>query len=113
MGKKWYGSIPNRIEEGREYKKVEVGMGATELCYTDRHPFTVIEIKSPCRILVQEDTAIRTDDNGMSESQTYTYERNPNGEIRELIKTKKGWKEFKEDTRFLIGYREEYYDYSF
>lgn len=49
----------------------------------------------------------------MSESQSYRYEQNLNGEIKELIKTKRGWKELKGESRFLIGYREEYYDYSF
>lgn len=42
----WYGSVTNRIAENMKMPKPELGMGVTELCYTDRHPFEVIEILS-------------------------------------------------------------------
>lgn len=61
----------------------EVGMGATILCWTDRTPATIIEVIRTWKILhivIQEDRAIRTDKNGMSESQTYDF--TPNLEAR-------------------------------
>jgi hypothetical protein len=43
---------------------------------------------------VREDRAIRTDSNGLSESQTYTYEPNPNGERHWFRRRKNGiWEE--------------------
>ena len=56
----------------------EVGMGATILCWTDRHAATIIEVTSErgrVFLTVQEDKAVRTDKNGMSESQEYHYSR--------------------------------------
>lgn len=93
----------------------EVGMGATEVCWSDRHPYTVIEVsKSRKRCKVQADKAIRKDKNGMSDAQEYEYERDPEGAIRELsIRGDGKWKEVGCTQVFLIGVREKYYDYSF
>jgi hypothetical protein len=113
MAKRWYGSIVNRMMEGNSPIEPQVGMGATELMHSDREPYTIVEIKSPRRIIVQADDSKRIDSNGMSESQQYEYTPNPNGSKVELIKTKYGWKQFKGSTRFMIGERNKYYDYSF
>ena len=41
------GSLQNRMMEGSTTnKEIVVGMGATELLYTDRNPYTVIEVKA-------------------------------------------------------------------
>lgn len=56
-----------------------------------RHAGTVIKV-TRCTVTVQEDKAIRTDTNGMSESQTYTYEPDPKGAVHVFRKTKNGWK---------------------
>ena len=108
-----FGSLTNRYMESCESDAPQVGMGATACYWSDRHACTVVAVKSRCRIIVQRDKAIRTDDNGMSECQSYRYEPDPNGSTTELIKTKYGWKELGGGTRYLIGIREEYYDYSF
>lgn len=93
--------------------KIEVGMGATELCYTDRHAYTVIAISDSGKtITVQADTEIRVDGNGDSECQEYRFEPNPEGQIYKLRLTKyRGWAH--KNTRFAIGYRRAYYDYGF
>jgi hypothetical protein len=57
----------------------EVGMGATEIMYSDRHAFTVVEVLGPKRIVVQRDRATRTDGLGMSDAQSYNFEADPNG----------------------------------
>ncbi|AUH49240.1 MULTISPECIES: hypothetical protein [Enterococcus] len=105
------GSLQNRMMEGSTTnKEIVVGMGATELLYTDRNPYTVIEVKSKNRILVQADGAINK---ATFPDQEWEYSRNPEGQILELVKTKNGWKVLKEDIHFYIGDREKYYDPSF
>ena len=54
-----------------------VGDGATIVLWTDRIACTVIEVKTPRKIVIQEDNAIRTDKNGMSKTQEYRYRRAP------------------------------------
>ena len=94
-----------------------VGMGATEIMYSDRNPFTVIEVISPRKIVVQADTATRTDNWGMSECQKYDYSPDPEGRIRTLTLRKNGrWVPVGESgkgTNFLVGDRRKYHDYSF
>lgn len=112
-----YGSMTNLIMDNSKTPVPEVGMGATRLGWTDRHPYTVIEVKSPKRIVVQADDAKRIDKNGMSESQDYEFNPNPEGETVEISLRKNGrWIEVGQSskgTSFLIGHREKYYDYSF
>lgn len=110
---RYYGNLTNRMMEGIETEEPYVGMGATELMWSDRHAYTVVKIKSKCRIIVKRDKAIRIDNNGMSDCQTYRYEEDPNGYELELIKTKKGWKRLGGCTPFMLGRRDEHYDYSF
>jgi hypothetical protein len=93
----------------------EVGMGATIQIGSDSIPATIIQVTSNCkRVVVQEDLATRTDKNGMSESQQYTYQSDPKGTI--YIAT------LRKDGRYRItggklpvtlGIRRKYYDYSF
>lgn len=111
-----YGSLTNLLSsKGKQTIVPEVGMGATQICWTDRHAFTVIEVsKSGKRCKVQADKAIRTDKNGMSECQEYTYEPDPKGYVRELSLRRDGkWKAVGTTELFRLGHREEYYDYSF
>jgi hypothetical protein len=104
------GSLINHVMS-RESVKPEIGMGATILCWSDRHAATIIKM-TPKSVTVQRDKAIRTDKNGMSESQDYTYERNENGSISTFRLTKRGWRN-KSGEGLRIGDRREYYDYSF
>lgn len=96
-----------------------VGMGVTKLGYTDRTPYTIIEIISEKEIVVQEDNAVRTDANGMSECQRYTFSPNPNGHKVVLTLRRsgrwieKGIPDKKGATQYMIGERMKYYDYSF
>lgn len=98
-----------------EKVKPEIGMGATECMFTDRHPYTIIDISKSGRVItVQRDTATRTDLNGMSSSQVYTYTSNPDGTIKKLSFRKNGqWRVVNSSEIFVIGSRREYYDYSF
>jgi hypothetical protein len=91
--------------------------GVTELCYSDRHAYTIIEIRDPKHITVQRDKATRIDKNGMSESQQYEFTPDPQGRCVDLSLRKNGnWLQVgmrKGSNVFMIGRREEYYDYSF
>ena len=105
-----------------------VGMGATLLGWTDRHPATVVEVtkskKGEWIITVQEDNAQRTDNNGFSESQSYEYTANPDGH-KSMFRYEdgKGWREVRKNPKgrlvltggggVRIGEREKYHDFSF
>lgn len=61
----------------------EVGKGATMLSWTDRTAYEVIEVsKDYKRVIIQQYQPERIDNNGMSESQEYKYEKlNPCKEV--------------------------------
>lgn len=113
------GSFINLVQGNSRQQEPEVGMGATILMWTDRHAATVTEVsKSGKRIVVQEDTARRTDSNGMSDMQSYEFTPNPEGAKRAFTLRKNGaWvregEPMKGGQRVAIGYRDHYYDYSF
>ncbi len=95
----------------------EVGMGASILHFSDREACTIIEVHDKM-VVVQRDKVFRVDQNGMSESQEYNYERDPGGEQSVFTLRKNGhWVQrgagMKSGTRLLVGVRREYYDYSF
>ena len=103
------------------------GMGATVLAYTDRYPATIISVNSDKRVmlLVREDKATRTDQNGLSECQSYAFEPNPEGQTWTFRQAKNGtWEEVRrnrETGRWIkvngaglrIGERNKYHDFSF
>ena len=93
----------------------EVGMGATQIMWSDRHPFTVVEVSpNSRRCVVQEDRAVRTDKHGMSDCQDYDYEANPEGRKVTLSRRKNGdWRQVGDTQLFHLGYRSRYFDYSF
>jgi hypothetical protein len=104
----------------REEVKPEVGMGATEVIWTDRHASTVIFVSSNGKtVRVQQDKATRVDGRGMSDSQTYEFERDPYGRITVYTLRKNGvWKRqgspMNERGGYAyFGHRSEYYDFSF
>lgn len=109
-----YGNLTNRIME-HSAGKPEVGLGCTICMYSDRHAATVVEVsKSGRQIVVQRDKATRTDGNGMSDSQSYTYERDPNGAKTRFSLRKNGaWREVKGGDGLRLGTRDEHYDFSF
>lgn len=98
-----------------------VGMPCTIRIGSDRHPATVIFVSSKgSKIVVREDTAIRTDQNGMSESQVYRFEPNPAGQEHDFFRPRIGqdpslglmvWG--KAGKGLVLGERSAYHDYSF
>ena len=118
MSRKWYGSIDNRMMENAKMPAPLVGMGATEMCYTDRHPYEIIAVKDDRHITVRELDWKRIDTNGMSDCQDYEYFSNPENRTAELFLTKDGkWRE-RIGRRlgcngFCLGFAERYHDFSF
>lgn len=105
------GSLMNHIYSTPTEQAPEVGMGATVLCWTDRHAGTIIKV-TPAQIHVQHDIATRVDKNGMSESQQYEYAPDPNGRVDVFRMTKRGWRNTS-GNGLAIGIRQQYYDFSF
>lgn len=97
----------------------EIGMGATVCFYSDRKAATIVGISpSGRKVTVQYDKAIRSDDRGMSDSQEYSYQANPQGRTEEFTLRRNGrFVRVGETQRgglgLLVGARHEYYDYSF
>lgn len=87
----------------------QVGDGVTVYYYSDRAAGTIVR-RTPKMVIVQLDTATRTDKNGMSELQTYTYAPDPKGAFLTFRLTKRGWTG--SGVRLGAG-RHSYYDYSF
>lgn len=104
----------------------EVGMGATTLSWSDRQAVTVISVDGNV-IAVQRDIAKRIDTNGMSEMQDYDYTPNPTGSISYFRLDKTGsWNQITKNDKtgrwnkigaggygLILGFRREYYDFSF
>jgi hypothetical protein len=140
--KETYGNLTNRIAEKHclfaiDYE-VKVGMGATEYMWSDRHPYSVVEVfknwnnKGYDIIALTQDDYERTDNLGMSDDQDYKFTTRPDGNRHYLksilYKTKDGltMKMF-EPVRFntktnrwnkggsniKLGHRSKYHDFSF
>lgn len=93
----------------------KVGMGATILMWTDRHAGTIGWVSaSGAKIVVQEDKATRVDKNGMSDSQEYAYEPDPDGRTWVFTRRRDGkYREKGGRTGLLLGHRRKYHDFSF
>lgn len=94
------------------YGKPEVGMGATLVMWSDRHAYTITRVSASGKTFwMKRDIAKRIDNNGMSEMQDYEFTPNPNAHEECVRMTKRGWMSRGQLVR--VGYRSEYYDFSF
>ena len=111
---KEFGSLNNLLLSGsRGAPAPTVGMGATILSWSDRSPATVVEVSASGKtIKLQEDTATRTDTNGMSECQDYAFAPDPSAPLQVARLTSKGWK-IVGGSRVRLGERSRYHDFSF
>jgi hypothetical protein len=110
-----HGSLQNAMADQTRSLTPEVGMGATEVLYSDRHPYTVTRILSAKRITVKPDEATRIDKNGCSEDQQYAYvTRQDYPEITLFLNKRGRWKRLgdADGATYLLGRREEYYDFT-
>lgn len=93
----------------------EVGMGATVNHWSDRTACTIVEVSGNLkRITLRADKTTRTDNNGMSEMQTYSYAPNPEGGLYYATLRKDGrYRLTGSKESVTIGVRNQYYDFSF
>ncbi len=125
------GNVMNYIQGNavRGQPEPAVGMGVTFLFWSDRKAGTIIEILAvdgrPA-LRCQEDTAVRTDQNGMCDSQSYDYVPNPEGEVSTYRRARNGrWYRIAQNPEtkryrkveggpgLRIGERDAYHDYNF
>lgn len=106
------GSVMNMCMSGtNQTDSPQIGMGCTVLMWTDRQAATIIDM-TPCTVLVQYDKVTPLH-KGMTDSQNWHCERDPNGTKRVFRLTKNGWVNRKEGGTLMIGHRNHYHDYSF
>ncbi len=113
-----FGSFQNMMSAECRNSDPHVGMGATELRWTDRAAYTVIEVQANGRVLrLQRDQATRKDKRGMTDAQEYLYQPNPKGLIVTVSRRRDGkYRRVGEGNTgsvFMIGARQEYYDFTF
>ena len=103
----------------KEKIQPEVGMGGTIQIGSDCYPVTIVDV-FPNRktIIIQNDKSVRTDNNGMSESQEYTYLRNTMAAKEKFTYRKNGYwirkgSSMSQGSPLFIGHRRRYYDFSF
>jgi hypothetical protein len=114
---KLHGNIMNRIAEtGTQTDTPAVGEGCTIYSYSDRAAGTVVRIATPKKVFIKYDKTTRIDTNGMSESQTYSYETNDAGlEIEVSLRRDGIWHEGTTQKGRVVrfGHRDTYHDFSF
>lgn len=111
-----HGSLINQIMDN-SWQSLEpaVGMGATLVCWSDRHAGTIVDVsRTGYRVVWQRDRATRLDSNGMSDSQRYAYSPEPASARETFTRRKDGsYRLVGTKQRLLLGVRDEHYDYSF
>lgn len=114
-----FGSLTNLMASNSKSAEPEVGMGATILMYSDRHAATIVEVNaSKTRVGIQRDDAKRVDDNGMSDSQHYEFTPDTSAPVEYYTLRKNGkWVRVGQPqssgAQIGVGYRSEYYDFTF
>lgn len=89
MSRKWYGSLDNRINEGRMFcKEITVGTGMTEYSWSDCDAYEVTEVTDQKHIKVRE-----YDHKHTGEPMTNEWEliSNPANPEREMVKRGDIW----------------------
>lgn len=112
-------SLNNALMVASAQPKPEAGMGATIVLYTDTYAATIVDVSANLReVTIREDVATRTDKNGPSESQDYTFTRSYTAkpQVFTLRKTGRYVRQGERSnggTHLVIGTREQYIDPSF
>lgn len=111
-----YGSLQNDLAaNARNDVQPEIGLGATEILWTDRYAYTVVEVTNSRQIIVQRDKAVNRGGHGHND---WSYEADPAGIRRTVTLRKNGrWvtkgESLKGGTRWVLGWRNENFDWEF
>lgn len=95
----------------------EIGMGATQMCWTDRNPWTVVAVHSENKCMVQRDKVKAKEGDWQMGHQQWDIEPDPNGATEIITRRRNGkWYPVNKpmtSTGFILGERRHYYDWSF
>ena len=76
-----FGSIINHIQANSKQPEPSIERGMTRYMWSDRYAYFINSISDDGKtIVIERPLRGRTDKNGMSESQSYSYARNPDAE---------------------------------
>lgn len=113
------GSLVNMVYNNSTPAVPTVGMGATRTFWTDRRAGTIVKVSASGKSVEwTDDIAVRTDEHGMSDSQSYSYTTDPDASPITFTLRKNGkWVLLGESinggSRLIIGIRDTHFDYSF
>jgi len=112
------GSLMNHLFSRGVDPTPVVGMGCTMLGWTDRHAATIVSVSKDGKTIgIVQDIATRIDNNGMSDTQQYSYAPGEGTDRLYTLRKNGKWvrkgEGIKNGSRIAIGFRDEYYDYSF
>lgn len=114
---KWFGSLENRLEEGKTYGEIKIGTGVTEMLYSDRNPYEVVEIIDNKHLMIRPMDYKRISGSEQDGSAEYEYFSDIKATPIKIFNSKYGWREQNGrklgSTRFTIGYAERYRDPSY
>jgi hypothetical protein len=116
------GSVMNHLVS-RSNQEPAVGKGATILYWSDRSAYFVDSVsKDGKKVVIERAKAVRTDNYGRSDSQSYEYQRYENQKPMQIAFRHGKWRIVSKELdgkaiyrpiNIKFGYMDEYYDYSF
>ena len=87
---KWYGSLNNRLEEGKQFcPEIKVGTGMTEYGYSDRHAYEVIAVRDQKHVTVREYDHVHVGDGCMDNN--WELVSNPDNATKDMVKIGDVW----------------------
>lgn len=119
MGKRWYGSINNRLDENRMFcKDITIGTKVTEYLYSDRNPYEVTKVIDQKHVFIRAYKCIPTGEPMSNNWAIISNPENPEIEIkfvwhhwRKVLKNRKTGKISYSKMNLSFGVAEKYYDY--
>lgn len=111
-----YGSLNNLIssQSTKGQPKPTIGLVLTVLHWTDRSTGQIVRVSDSGKTFwFTDDVITRTDNNGFSECQTYSYENNGTGPQTRVSLRKNGQWKTSSGNVIQLGYRRAYHDFSF
>lgn len=113
----WYGSLTNRILENQGSPEPEIGMGATEVMYSDREPWEIIGIErnrqGEVRRITLRHMSSKLPEGSPIGSNNWIITPDENGRVITIKKARKNCKSHNKWGNFILGFADKFYDWSF
>lgn len=114
---RWFGSLENRLAEGKTIGEVKVGTGVTEMSYSDREPYEVVKVLDERHLMIRPLKYKVISGSVQDGSAEYEYSSDETATPIKIFKSRYGWREQIGRklgcTKFTVGFAERYYDPSF